>query len=253
MNVTILSAFRNAVPQIERYCEQMDGLQALLHRRCAGPTGAPGARTSGDTLRLLLGYGDSTDGTEAALFDECSNRFCAHLIDVTHGGAHYGSIEHPTRFKQLAFVGNRLLEHVPDDADVVGIVESDLIWEPDTLVQLIEDLEHLPPLGAVAPMILEQKTGLYYDIWGHRKNGVRFTKQPPFHAALLVEVEQNPQLGHVISLVEVDSAGSILFMDGDLARVARFSEEEAIVGLCKDIYAHGGGVYLDANATVYHP
>lgn len=240
MNVTVISAFRNAAHTLERYCEQMDGLQAMLHKR-------------GDSLTLLLGYGDSTDGTEAALFDECSNRFCAHLVDVSHGGPVFASIEDPVRFKHLAYVGNRLLAHVPSDAGVVGIVESDLIWEPSVLVQLIEDLEHLPPdYGAVAPMVMDGPAS-FYDSFAFRKNGVRFTKTPPYHADIEAEVEQNPQLSHVISLIPLDSAGSVLFMDAYLARKARFSDGEAIVGFCRDIYRLGGSIWLDTQASVAHP
>lgn len=247
MNVTIISTFRNAVgPQMDRYFCQIDALANVLARR------KPFTR-----LSLILGYGDSDDGTGEALFEAAAAPsgfpIGALLIDVSHGGPVYGSIEDPVRFKQLAYVGNRLLECVDDTADVVGIVESDLIWEPQTLVQLVEDLEHLPPpYGAVAPMVMDGPES-FYDVFAFRKNGQRFTKQPPYHERLPLEVEQNPNLTNVISLVEVDSAGSVLFMDADLARKARFINGQAIVGLCEDIYNHGGSVWLDANATVYHP
>lgn len=243
MNVTVISTFRNAVgPQISAYFCQIDALANALARR------QPYTR-----LSLILGYGDSDDGTGEALFEAAADSIGALLIDVSHGGPLYGSIEHPQRFQQLAYVGNRLLDCVDASSDVVGIVESDLVWEPETMVQLIEDLEHLPPpYGAVAPMVMDGPDS-FYDAFAFRRKGVRFTKQPPYHADLPGLVEQDPELSHVISLVEVDSAGSVLFMDAELARQARFSEEEAIVGLCKDIYAHGGSVWLDANATVYHP
>jgi len=223
MNVTIISAFRNSVSYLERYFEQMDDLQASLMRR-------------GDALQLTLGYGDSTDGTGAALFDECSHRFCAHLLDVSHGGPLFGSIENAQRFKQLAFIGNRLLDNVPAEADVVGIVESDLLWRAETLLSLIDHLAHVP---AVAPMVMDGPES-FYDVFAFRKNGVRFRKQPPFH----------PWLGS--DLVQLDSAGSVLLMRAELARKARFNDEEVIVGLCKDIYAHGGAVWLDPMRAVQH-
>ena len=226
MKVTILSCFRQATHYLERYFEQMDDLQRLLMGR-------------GDSLHLLLGYGDSTDGTGAALWDECANRFNAHLLDVSHGGALYGSIEHPQRFRQLAFVGNRLLAHVPMDADVVGIVESDLIWEANTMVRLLDDLEHVP---CVSPMIMDGPNS-FYDVFAHRRNGQRFTKTPPYHEDLDVESD----------LVELDSAGSVLFVQADLARKARFSDGEAIVGFCESIREQGGSIWLDTQASVQHP
>lgn len=226
MNVTILSAFRNSVSYLERYCEQMDGLQATLRAR-------------GDTLKLVLGYGDSDDGTGAALFDECSNRFCAHLIDCSHGGPAFGSIEHPQRFKQLAYVGNRLLDAVPDDSDVVGIVESDLIWQADTMLQLID---HLATYPVIAPLIMDlESLDRFRDVYAFRRNGVRFTNNAPYHAELNGAV------------LQVDSAGSVLLMRGDLARKARFPEEDVIVGFCREIYEQGGIVYVDPALKVIHP
>lgn len=229
MNVTIISAFRDAVHYVERYFAQMDALQTALCAR-------------GDSLYLVLGYGDSSDGTGEALFDECANRFPALLLDVSHGGPKFSSVEHPQRFKQLAYVGNRLLAVIPPIADVVGIVESDLLWDAQTMLDLIDDLEHLPPpFAAVAPMIMDGATS-FYDVYAHRRNGQRFAKQPPFHPDILPDSE----------LLEMDSAGSVLFMDAALARQVRCTEDEVIVGLCKDIYAHGGNVWLDSQAAVQH-
>lgn len=227
MIVTIISAFRNAVgPQIDRYFCQMEALDTLLTQR-------------GDTLTLLLGYGDSTDGTGEALFEAAADSIGALLIHVSHGGPHFGSIEDPQRFKQLAFVGNKLLANVPSDADVVGIVESDLIWEAETMTRLIDHLAWVP---AIAPMIMDGPTS-FYDVYAYRMNGERFTKTPPYHWRL-----EN----FCNDLTLLDSAGSVLFMNADLARKARFTDGEAIVGLCKDIYNHGGSIWLDSQATVKH-
>lgn len=227
MNVTILSAFRNAAgPQIARYFEQMDGLQALLHQR-------------GDKLKLLLGYGDSTDGTGEALFDECSNRFDAHLLDVSHGGKAYGSIEHPERFKQLATIGNKLLDCVDASADVLGVVESDLIWDAETMLRLID---HIQDYVAVAPMVMDLKPpDRFRDVYAFRRNGVRFTNHAPYHADLNGE------------MLQVDSAGSVLFMRGELARKVQLPDEDVIVGLCRQLYEHGGAVYVDPTLKVVHP
>lgn len=226
MNITILSIFRQATHYLERYFEQMDSLQRLLTQR-------------GDSLHLLLGYGDSTDGTGEALFDECCHRFAAHLIDVSHGGKAFGSIEHPDRFRQLAYCGNRLLDNVPANADVVGIVESDLIWQAQTLLDLIAHTAYVP---AVAPMVMDGESS-FYDVYAFRKNGVRFSKTPPYHE----------WLDRCCDLVQLDSAGSVLFVRGDLARKARLTDGEVIVGFCKDIYQHGGSIWCDPSLAVHHP
>lgn len=228
MNVTIISCFRNATAYIPRYFDQIDHLAIVLARR------TPHAR-----LNLLLGYGDSTDGTGEMLFEAAADSIGAHLIDVSHGGSQYGSIEHPERFKQLAFVGNKLLANVPSDADVVGIVESDLVWEAQTMTRLIDHLAWVP---AIAPMIMDGPNS-FYDVYAYRMNGERFTKTPPYHWRL--ENFYN-------DLTMLDSAGSVLFMDADLARKARFTDEQAIVGLCEQIREQGGRIWLDPKATIQH-
>lgn len=226
MNITILSSFRNATRHIDRYFTQIDALAACLARR-------------GDRLNLQLGYGDSTDGTSEMLFESAACSIGAVLHNVTHGGAEYGSIEHPQRFKQLAYVGNRLLATIPPDADVVGIVESDLIWDAMTMLRLIDHLRDVP---AVAPMIMDGPDS-FYDVFAFRRDGQRFTKTPPYHAVF----------SRGDDLVQLDSAGSVLWMRGDLARVVRCTEDEVIVGLCEDINAHAGSIWLDSRCIVHHP
>lgn len=229
MKIAIVSHFRNAVNYLERYFEQMAALQRLLVGR-------------GDTLHLILGYGDSSDGTGEALFDECAHRFSAHLIDVSHGGKVYGSIVHPERFRQLAFVGNTLWRNIPEDADIAGLVESDLIWQADTLMALLDDLVDLPPGSAVAPMVMHGD-GRFYDTFAYRRAGVRFTNDAPFHRDIRPDGD----------LLELDSAGSVLLMAGELARKLHFPEEDVVVGLCRQICDGGGGVWLDSRERVYHP
>lgn len=226
MNVCILSLFRDAAAngQIERYFDQMHALSRLLSAR-------------GDWLTLLLGYGDSTDGTGEALHEEATFCLDTLLLDVSHGGKVYGSIEHPQRFKQLAFCGNTLLDHVPVDADVVGIVESDLIWDAETLLALIDHTAHVP---AIAPLIMDGERS-FYDIYAFRKNGKHFTKYPPYCEWLGSD------------LVQLDSAGSVLFVQAHYARKARLSDGEAIVGFCTGIREHGGSIWCDPTLSVAHP
>jgi hypothetical protein len=235
LNITILSAFRDSTAYIERYFTQIDSLACLLGQR-------------GDCLNLVLGYGDSSDGTEAYLYEEASNRGVETLLlDVTHGGPHFGSIEHPQRFKQLAYAGNSLLGCVQRRADVVAIVESDLIWDAQTFVSLLDDLELRTNFNsAVAPMVMDGEHS-FYDVFAFRRNGERFTKEPPY---LPRHTRSDLIEG---SLIRLDSAGSMLVMDGSMARRVCFTDEEAIVGLCKDIYAHGGTIWLDADSAVFHP
>lgn len=229
MNVTVLSCFRDAAHYVERYCEQMDGLQTALQAR-------------GDSLHLVLGYGDSVDGTGAALFDECSNRFCAHLIDVSHGGPYHGNIVHPERFQQLAGIWGRLWQHIPPEADAVVFCEGDLVWRAETLLTLVDRLDDY---AAIAPMVWLTRRGypppFFYDVWAYRKDGAAFAQRAPFFDGWPPAAP-----------VPIDSAGSCVAFRGEVARGLVWSEKNLIVGLCEQVYAQGGSLWLEPNVSVQH-
>lgn len=224
MKITIVSTFRNASWYVPRYCEQMDKLQERLAKL-------------NHTLQLTLGYGDSKDGTGEILFEECSHRFDTNLIDVSHGGIHYGSIVHPDRFKQLAFIGNKLWEAIPENANVVGLVESDLIWSPYVMTSLAVTVG---PRQIYAPMVYHED-GRFYDTWAFRKGGISFNNHRPFH----------PALGGNNCLT-MDSVGSVLFMKRDLAEKLHFPKEDVVVGLCNQARELGSEIWLWTSLAVYH-
>lgn len=225
MKICIVSAFRNAVQYIERYCEQMDDLQKLLVK-------------DGRRLHLLLGYGDSTDGTAETLFDECSNRFDAHLLDVSHGGHHFGSVVHSERFRQLASVGNQLWRQIPEDAEIVGLVESDLIWSGKDLYSLILEVR----FNCLVSPLTKHLDGRFYDTWAYRMNGKNFYNEPPYHPGL------NKQRYYAM-----DSVGSVFFMQGELARRLQWPEKDVVVGFCRLAREAGASILLDTDVEVYHP
>lgn len=226
MNIAIISAFRNSTSYIARYCDQMEGFKKGLAER-------------GDTLTLVLGYGDSSDGTGEVLYEECCYRLPSLLVGVGHGGHHYGSIVHAERFKQLAFVGNRLWESIPKTADVVGLVESDLVWSPESLLSLTDGLHDD---FMVAPMVYDLK-GAFYDTWAFRTGGKHFRNQKPYHKALA-------EPGDVL---EMDSVGSVFFIKGGLAQMLYWPEEDVVVGLCRQFRSMGGTIHLHKKIGVYHP
>ena len=234
MKIVICSLFGNSIGHLERYFEQVEALAQTLWAK------------DKSCLSLILGYGDDEDKTGEMLFEYASAGIGARLIDVSHGGRIYPSIEHPERFRQLADAGNRLLSTIPHDADAAIWLESDLIWNPQDIADLLAHLDYIP---AVAPRILHyDNPGLYpgdgpfwYDTFAFRRNGVRFGNLPPYHADLNGEIMQ------------VDSAGSCLVMRGAIARQVRSTHEEVIYGLCRQIYERGGTIWLDPEITIYHP
>lgn len=223
MNVCFLSAFRNATSYLNRYFDQVGDLEAALGNR-------------GDNLNLVWGEGDSTDDTLLWLK---SSPYEATIVDCTHGGPVFGSVENAQRFRQLAHVGNCMFKAIPEDTDVVLYVESDLIWDAETLISLIDDLAYVP---AVVPMVMEICTGgLFYDTYCYRKDGERFKKQPPYHPGLTGS-----------GMVELDSAGSCMAMNADLARHLVW-DERVFVGICQQIRELGGSLWIDSNLTIHHP
>jgi hypothetical protein len=72
---------------------------------------------------------------------------------------------------------------------------------------------------------------------------VRFGKEAPFHADLR---------GYVYRL-RLDSAGSLLVMQGEKVRELCWPQEDVVVGLCRQIYEFGGSVWLDPAQRVIHP
>jgi hypothetical protein len=244
LNVTVSSLFRNADRdgKIERYFDRVDALEAALTAR-------------GDRLHLILSTGDNVDGTQDALAARLTGRLAA-LVRLDHGGPYYGSVTDPDRFRQLALAANAAMGLIDDDCDAWLFVEHDLIWTPDALVRLIDDLDAVP---AVAPVVLNRYGG-FYDTWAFRMNGMHFSHdQDVDWRSLRLERDDDDRNGAVTidvgvgDLVPLQSAGSVIALRGRLAREARFQPEDAIVGLCRDLQRLGAGVYLDPRAKVQHP
>lgn len=227
MRIAVGSAFRNSAgPQLGRYARQLDALKRLSEKL-------------GHTLEWIATEGDSVDNTRMEI-----QQYARHLpIETTitvrdHGGPVFGSTEAVDRMKALSFVGNGILESVSKNVDVLIYVESDLRWKPDTMLRLIDKLQ--PGVDVVSPLIFAGD--LFYDIWGFRKNGERFSPFEPYH----------PQLSKA-GLTQVDSAGSCLVMRGEVARNCRMRNGGALVDFCEDVWSHGFTIFADARERVEHP
>lgn len=226
MSVTICSIFRDSSDYIHRYFTQIAELEQHI-----GP------------VRLVLGEGDSTDSTRSLISINLHEHSHAEdeLVDVSHGGAKYGSVDHPVRWAQISYCCNKVLDALGRCHHPVIWIESDLIWDPKTMVRLLADLDRYP---AVAPMSMYQ--GRFYDIWGHRgEDGKTFTMHEPYHHSL--EATQGP-------MVRIGSAGSCIAMVPEVAAKARFGAQDAIVGFCRSIKhdAHAS-LWLDRRVAVEHP
>ena len=223
-NIVLSSIFRDSTEYLQRYFEQVDDLRGHL-------------AWGGWHLDLVIAEGDSEDGTYEQIKDYLHTDDL--LLQVHHYGRKFGSVDHPERWANIAKVCNAVAEQWPEGATVI-YVESDLIWEVQTMMQLLVRLDRVP---AVAPLCM--KDGRFYDIWGHRGlDGSRFTMDLPYH----------PDLEGDDDLVEIGSAGSCVAMRPDIARRARFGENDCMVGLGRSIrYECQSHLYLDKRARVHHP
>ena len=224
MTVTVASIFRDSAHYLPDYFMQIAHLEDAL----------------GADVRLVLAEGDSQDGTHNQLHQFLRMRGEGDtLLKVDHGGPKYGSVDVPERWAQIAYVCNAVMSALEPTGPVI-YVESDLHWKPDTMLMLLEDLAICE---AVAPLSMHE--GRFYDLWGHRGvDGTRFRPYPPYHDDLNTEAH----------LVKIGSAGSCVVMRPEIAKIARFGENDAIVGLGRDIrFKCGADLWLDTRCQVVHP
>jgi hypothetical protein len=231
MILTIGSIFRNATGYLKHYFDQVVQLHGHLYPLSA--------------VQLVLVEGDSTDST----WDDLSAQIerirplgiRSRLVKREHGGPVFGSIDNEQRWRNISYACNGVFENLPKVFDAMIYVESDLLWQPQTVLALVEHLKTVP---AVSPMSFH-RDGFFYDIWGYRRNGICFTPSPPYHPDLA---------GAPDNLLPIDSAGSCIAMRAEVARQARFAyPEQGILGFCRSIYDHGYSLHLDPNQRVIHP
>lgn len=255
--IAIGSVFRDSVGYLDRYFSQLAGLRELLE--------AGGAR-----LRPVLVEGDSRDWTFNELERRTKGWEGAAVVKREHGGPKFGSVDNPTRWRQLAFACNGVLEALEPSDDALVYVESDLLWKPETMVRLLGHLfstdvrvtlfseagiemsgTTFSAVGAVAPFCftaphgLDGPRGFFYDTFGHvGADGGAFQTLPPHHPSA-----PRFDVTGFEPLVQIASAGSCIVATGERARAARFSEVDCIRGYCRTL----GELYLDPGAEVRHP
>ena len=222
MNIVVGSAFRNSTHYLPRYFRQVDALRKHVDAM--------------HSVRVIAVEGDSQDQTRKVL----SQRPDVEITDATHGGPVFGSTEDPKRMIQLSKVCNKVFESVKPLDDIFVYVESDLIWDPVVIGCLI-DLAAARKDGfdVFAPLVFAGQN--FYDIWGFRKDGVRFSPFPPYHAKMNG------------NLTEMESVGSCLVMRGEVARNCRIRNDYCLVGWCQDAQSQGYRIAVCPNLRINHP
>lgn len=224
MNVAIGSAFRNmAGAGVLRYANQVRDLQ----------------RATEHTIRWIAAEGDSSDATRDEIVAVARRyNIVLDLRPAAHGGPHYSSTEQPERMRALSGVGNVILDGVREDDDVLIYVESDLLWQPETMLGLIDQLMS-SDFDVLAPLVFAGD--LFYDVWAFRIGGDRFSPFPPFHQRLART-----------GITSVDSAGSCLVMRSYIARSIRMTSG-ALVEWCANARSAGFTIGVTPALAVRHP
>lgn len=221
--IFLASCWRDSASYLPRYVEQVRKLRA----------------ESNEPLHLVAVEGDSVDTTWTDLHQ--SHEFDS-ILHCEHGGPKYPSVDHPQRWRQLSTVGNvalcaALRQMHPQDRFV--FIESDLTWEPATILSLAD---HLLSVDAVAPMSM--CGARFYDIWGHMRDGVRFNAHPPYYRGWTPGTQD---------MVPIDSAGSCFALSYEALRVAEFSAIDCIRGIGRSLRTRGFTLWIDPTLSVEHP
>jgi hypothetical protein len=209
VNLAVLSMFRESTGYLNRYFAQIKELDDRLH-------------ASGGRLRVVAIENDSLDETQFRLLSNLPRWPGSRLLTAHDDCPFWPSTDRPERWRHIAWLCNQLLDEVKDSDDVVLYVESDLIWEPKEIKTLVDLVPHVGAL--TVPNYSKERGGDYYDTWGSRRNGIRFTRRAPY----TTEFREKPML-------PVDSCASILAVRGEIARRTRFTEDEGFVGWSKQV------------------
>lgn len=143
----------------------------------------------------------------------------------------------------LARGADRILWHESDlitSADVVQMLER-------TPAAVVGGWPVLPGEGTPKDLMLFDDAATFteaqfYDTWGYRLDGVRYTNEPPHHPR---HVADKPY--------QLDSVGSVALLDASYARSGARFAPGAFVRYCEWVVALGGTVWCDPRVPVVQP
>ena len=225
MQIAAGSIFQNSESYIDRYARQISELRAAAPEH---------------TFRLILAEGDGDDHS----FEILKALYDGSVQKKVHGGPLFTSVEDDVRFRQVSWVWESILGRVTPQDDVFIWIESDLVWEPKTILRLLQRLEE-PGVDAVSPMCFYH--GFHYDTWAFRGlDGVRFGNYPPYHTCML---ENSPN-----GLYPISGFGSCIVMKAEIARTCHLDPPELVsISLCRQAMEKGYRAWIDPSLKVVHP
>jgi hypothetical protein len=183
-------------------------------------------------LKVVVGEGDHDDDT-AEIIGTLAPEY-AEIVEVSHGGPLFGSVDNPERWDNIAKAVRRTLDAAGDYGQFLIWIESDLIWSTDTMLKLLSDAQKV---SAAAPAVYAAGSRRWYDYWGFRNNGQMFAAEAPYWHEPVERFED---------MVQIDSCGSCFVISHTMREsISQWSGHWP--------YRGGGHLWLDPTVEVHHP
>lgn len=159
--LAILSLWRNSSEYIEKSLNQLEAAEELLQNR---------------NISCVYSFfeNDSTDETPVILLNWLKDRI-GLLASERINAPSWGSIASLERVRYQARYRNMALAPLNSyyDYDYLLITDSDVHWEPDLILQMVDRLEQNPTWGMVSPNTVQNvrdyvgdtKRSSYFDSW----------------------------------------------------------------------------------------
>jgi glycosyltransferase involved in cell wall biosynthesis len=228
--ISVWSQFRNSAgQQIELYRKQISNLDYPP-----------------ELLRLYLCEGDSEDDTLAQLRAWAVDDDRIRIVKHDTGIPHFAHSPRRERMKAVSENGNKGWGTIAGDAwgDYALMLESDLLYQPTLLKQLIERRPETADIFAPMIWIEVQNNLRFYDIWAYRINGKMFEpNSPEWYFAR-----------YGSGLLEVDSVGSVaLFKMNLITEGLRLGDADCVLGMCNEARKRGYRIFCDPTINILHP
>lgn len=194
-------------------------------------------------LRWVWVVGDSSDETESELHRLRSHlkKRAAERITIVRRDTNIRGSDPHTRMLRCTATFNACLDQTEADDDFVIWHESDLVTPPDLVERL---LSHGKDVIAGWPVLRLGNGWVFYDTWGYRVGGDKFTNEPPYHPVYRPD-----------AVFEVDTVGSCWMFP---AREVRQPDglrctDMGVVELCDGLRQRGYRVWVDPRLTIIQP
>ena len=223
------------------------------------------------TFDLYVVYGDDTDGTSTILpklLDDIQSKYDTKIIK-----RHVTLPKRLDGIQKLVILRNSFITAELSDYDYILNVDTDIMYEPFTLVRLIKNMQNstLENPGVIAQMVFIERyyayvNSYFYDSLAFRVNGKMFYHTKPYLPIKLFGRDRQKQI------IPVDSVGSFYLAKADIftkydirystylrnltdpniPHPQRKYESEQVV-FCQQVTEKTDyKIYVDMNAKVFH-